>query len=170
MRALAGQLGVAPNTIYSHVTSKTHLLDDLLDDALASVEAPSLDVEDPVAGIAALMTSTYLTLTREPDLVPLYLVRQGARGPNAVRLGEVMDFLLARAGVRGASGPEARRVLIVHTIGFAAFATGAAAPSEGDRPSGEDASFKHFSRSLQWLLAGIVDSDPERRRRGSGRP
>ena len=68
---------------------------------------------------------TYVTLTEQPDLVPFYLARQGARGPNAVRLGEVLDVLLARAGVRGSSVPEARRVLIVHTIGFAAFATAA---------------------------------------------
>jgi TetR/AcrR family transcriptional regulator, tetracycline repressor protein len=156
MRALANRLGVAPNALYSHVRSKSHLLDELLDDALAAVEAPAIDVDDPLRGVAALMTSTYATLTARPDLVPLYLARQGARGANAVRLGEVMDALLARAGVSGSSVPEARRVLIVHTIGFAAFATGTSVALDGDRPIGVQQSREHFSRSLQWLLAGIM--------------
>lgn len=158
MRALAAHLGVAPNTLYSHVDGKTQLLDGLLDEALAPIAAPAPDIEDPVAGIAALMTSTYEALTARAALVPLYLARQGARGVNAVRLGEVMDHLLTRAGVDAASVPEARRVLIVHTIGFAAFATGAAVVPDGDRPIGAQETFQHFSRSLQWLLAGIVES------------
>jgi len=41
-----------------------------------------------------------------------------------VRLGELTDALLARAGVDPPAVPTARRVLIVHTIGSAAFATG----------------------------------------------
>jgi TetR/AcrR family tetracycline transcriptional repressor len=159
MRALAKRLEVAPNALYSHVRSKADLLDEILDDALASIKAPPMDVDDPIGGVTALMTSTYRTLIARPDLVPLYLARQGARGPNAVRLGEVMDALLARAGVRGSSVPEARRVLIVHTIGFAAFATGASSALDGDRPIGARQSRKHFSHSLQWLLAGITGGD-----------
>jgi len=158
MRALARRLQVAPNALYSHVESKTQVLDDLLDDLLASVEAPGLDVEDPVAGITALMTSTYTVLTAHPDLVPLFLARQGARGPNAVALGRLMDALLARAGVSGAAAWEARRVLIVHTIGFAAFATGAPLASDADRPIPAEESRRNFSRSLRWLLAGIAQS------------
>lgn len=156
MRALARRLEVTPNALYSHTKNKTQLLDDLLDDALASVESPGPDVEDPVAGLAALMTSTYTVLTAHPDLVPLYLVRQGARGPNAVRLGEVMDALLARAGVTGTAAAEARRVLIVHTIGFAAFATGAPVAPDIVRPIPPDESHRNFSHSLRWLLGGIV--------------
>ena len=66
-----------------------------------------------------------------------------------------MDRLLERAGVASNAVAEARRMLIVHTIGAAAFAT---APAMGDseqpltiaqiRPS--------FARSLTWLLTGIA--------------
>lgn len=49
----------------------------------------------------------YTVLTAHPNLVPLYLAHQGARGPNAVRLGEVMDALLARAEVTGTAAAEA---------------------------------------------------------------
>jgi TetR/AcrR family tetracycline transcriptional repressor len=89
---------------------------------LAEVEAPAADVGDPRAGLCSLMSSTYEVLLVHPDLVPLYLARQGARGPNAQRLGEIVLGLLAGAGVTGAGARDALRVLIVYTIGFAAFA------------------------------------------------
>lgn len=155
MRALAHHLGVTPNALYSHVESKTQLLDDLLDDLLVSVEAPTPDVEDPVAGLTSLMTSTYDVLIAHPDLVPIYLARQGARGDTAVHLGEIMDILLTRAGVRATAIAEARRVLIVHTIGFAAFTTSA---PDTERPVPIQEVRQNFNHSLRWLLAGITQS------------
>jgi TetR/AcrR family tetracycline transcriptional repressor len=138
MRALARRLDVAPNALYSHVADKTDLLDQLLDDLLGAVDA------DPAAGAERMMTSTYETLLGQSALVPLFVARQGARGPNAVRLGEVLDGQLAAAGV--ADVPEARRVLIVHAIGFAAF------------DAGQDlaATRPRFVRSLRWLLDGMT--------------
>lgn len=73
-------------------------------------------------GLHRLMASTYDVLLSNPDLVPLYLARRGARGPVARQLGDVVLALLAEGGVRGDRGQEALRVLIVYTIGFAAFA------------------------------------------------
>lgn len=151
MRALAHRLEVAPNTLYSHVPGKTELIDALLDDALAAVEEPRSDIADPVAGLRIVMSSTYDVLLRRPDLVPSYLVRQGARGPHAVRLGRTVDALLARAGVADETVPGARRVLIVHAIGSAAFASG------GDgQPLPPAVSRAGFDAGLRWLLAGIV--------------
>jgi AcrR family transcriptional regulator len=162
MRALARRLDVAPNALYSHVQGKTQLLDDLLDDLLAAVEVPAPDVPDPVAGITALMTSAYEVLVAHPDLTALALARQGSRGPNAARLGVVTDALLARAGVPGPTVPLARRVLIVHIIGFAAFAAGA-----GDAPVLAAAEMRRgFDRGLGWLLAGMKEA-PTRARVGA---
>ena len=110
---------MSPNALYSHVVSKTTLVDDVL----AGVEAPVPDVEDPSAGLHDVMASTYRVLLAHPDLVPLYLARQGARGPNAQRLGDIMLRLLDGAVLSGPRAREARRVLIVYTIGFAAFTT-----------------------------------------------
>jgi AcrR family transcriptional regulator len=144
MRALARHLDVAPNALYSHVKDKTDLLDQLLDDTLAAVAAPREG--PPRAGVETMMTSTYDTLTAHPELVPHFLRRQGARGPHAVALGEVLDDLLARLGVRDV--PGARQVLIVHAIGFAAFAT------TGERQ--DPATLRPgFVRSLGWLLDGM---------------
>ncbi|MBC7374697.1 MAG: helix-turn-helix transcriptional regulator [Frankiales bacterium] len=76
MRALAGRLGVAPNALYSHIASKTQLLDDLL----ATVQAPAPDAANAVDGLCALMGSTYAVLTAQADLVPLYLSRHAEPG------------------------------------------------------------------------------------------
>lgn len=54
---------------------------------------------------------------------------------------------LARAGVTGAPAREALRVLIVYTIGFAAFSL------RDDRELTGS-----FDAGLRWLLAGIVSS------------
>lgn len=158
MRTLAHRLGVAPNALYSHVANKTALVEDLLDDLLASIPAPAVDEGDPIAGLVDLMTSTYRVLTAHPDLVPLYLARQGARGPHAVHLGQIMDALLTRAGMAQDEVAQARRVLIIHTIGSAAFATGAPAEPDTARPLSAVESGNTFARGLRWLLAGIVHS------------
>jgi TetR/AcrR family transcriptional regulator, tetracycline repressor protein len=160
MRAVARALHVAPNALYSHVESRTALLDAVLDDLLAGVEAPSPDSDDPVGGVHRLMSSTYDALTAAPDLVPVYLARQGARGPNAVGLGRVMDALLERAGVDPSSIPEARRVLIVHTIGAAAFATAPAAQADPTPALSARQVRDSFHRSLHWLLTGITGTPP----------
>lgn len=156
MRALARRLQVSPNALYSHVASKTALIDDVLDELLAEVDAPARDAEDPGPGLHALMTSTFHVLLAHPDLVPLYLARQGARGPNARRLGDVMLALLDRAGVSGPRAREALRVLIVYTIGFAAFAVRPPVelPGAAERPARE--LLENFDSGLRWLLEGII--------------
>lgn len=160
MRALARSLEVAPNALYSHVATKMALVDDMLDEVLAAVEVPDPDRGDWQAGLRTMMASTHRVLLAHPDLVPLYLARQGARGPNAQRLGEVMLSLLRRGGVTGPSARDAQRALIVHAIGSAAFTArrplerGEGEGDAGDPPRPE--LIRTFERSLGWLLAGIA--------------
>lgn len=154
MRALADRLGVAANALYSHVESKTALIDAVLDDALAGVAEPAADGQGATAGLHALMTSTLELLLAHPGLVPLYVARQGARGPNAQRLGQVMLVLLEGAGVTGGPAREAQRVLIVYTIGFAAF--GARLPPDLEGPVPASELVGNFDTGLRWLLAGIT--------------
>ena len=155
IRAVARELQVAPNSLYSHVASRTALLDHLLDDLLADVVTPSDDSTDPLEAVQELMISTYDVLTAAPDLVPVYLTRQGARGPNAVRLGQVTDDLLQRACVDGEAVQEARRALIVHAIGAAAFAVAPGGEAQ-DQALSPDRLRAGFRRSLTWLVAGIA--------------
>jgi TetR/AcrR family transcriptional regulator, tetracycline repressor protein len=159
MRALAQRLGVRPNALYSHVQSKTALVDELLDDTLAEVEAPADLRIDPGDGLRMLMASTYEVLLAHPDLVPLYLARQGARGPNAQRLGEIMLALLERAGLDASAALDARRVLIIYTIGYAAFTTRPPFESEPQPGTTQDRRMQSsFGAGLHWLLSGIIRS------------
>ena len=161
MRRLAQRLGVAPNALYSHVASRDDLIDALLDDTLEEVRAPDPGRGNWRAGIETIMRRTYAVLLAHPDLVPLYVARRGARGPRAVALGEAMLEMLARGGIEGDAAIEAMRTLIVHTIGFAAFATGAPLqPAESTlTPKALEAL---FARSLSWLLDGIAGGQPGR--------
>ncbi len=149
MRAVAGRLGVAPNALYSHVAGKDELVDALLDDILRELELPDPH-SDPRRGLTDLMTATHELLLDRVDLVPLYLARQGARGPNARALGAAMEGLLARARV--ADPGAAVRVLIIHAIGSAAFAGGPAGDSIGPVPVELRTS---FATGLGWLLGGM---------------
>jgi AcrR family transcriptional regulator len=149
MRAVAGRLGVAPNALYSHVADKDALVDALLDDRLAALRPPAPDAE-PLAGLREVMLATFDLLGRSPDLVPVYLARQGARGPNARALGDAMTVLLARLSVARPAAGRVVRALIVHTLGFAALAT-------ADDPTLAPAELRDdLATTLDWLLRGAI--------------
>jgi TetR/AcrR family transcriptional regulator, tetracycline repressor protein len=86
----------------------------------------------------------------------IYVARQGARGANAKRLGEILLALLARAGIERQAAREALRVLIVYTIGFAAFASQPPFEDSGAPPLSAEVIRDNFDRGLRWLLAGIA--------------
>ena len=155
LRAVARRLGVAPNTLYSHVAGKDDLLDLVLDDVLSGVAVPGEEEvrRDPWGAVRAIMLDSYDVLLAHPALVPAYLDRQGARGVQARRLGVVTMRALGNAGLDEESAREAMRVLIVNTVGFAAFSA---------RPEGAGAGViradelrRNFENGLGWLLAGI---------------
>jgi AcrR family transcriptional regulator len=121
MRRLAAELGVTPNTLYSHVADKSALLDLLMDDVAGDVKPPDPDTVEWRHGLHTLFASTRRTVAAAPELAPLFLSR-APRGPNALRLGEVTLQLLARGGVRGPAAVHALRALLVYSFGYATFA------------------------------------------------
>ncbi len=155
LRAVARRLGVAPNTLYSHVAGKDDLLDLVLDDVLGEVALPAEEDlrRDPWGAVRAIMLDSYDVLLAHPGLVPAYLDRQGARGVQAQRLGVVTMRALGNGGLDEVAAHEAMRVLIVNTVGFAAFS----ARPEGAAAGVIDADElrRNFEKSLDWLLAGI---------------
>jgi TetR/AcrR family transcriptional regulator, tetracycline repressor protein len=118
MRALAAELGVMPNALYSHVASKSALLDELLDAVLGDIEVP--DEGDWRESLVALLDSTRAVLLDHPGLIPAYLSRP-TRGANAIRLGAACLDLLARGGIEGERAVRGFRALLIYTIGFAAY-------------------------------------------------
>jgi AcrR family transcriptional regulator len=152
MRRLAERLGVRPNTLYSHVTDKTELLDAILDDVLGEVATPAHD-GDPRAELRRLMASVHDVVREHPDLVPHYLAKRGLSGPNGGQLRAATEHLLARAGLPPDKASEARRVLAVYAIGFAAFSE---TPPSGPVGDGAPPMRDSFATGLEWLLAGIL--------------
>jgi TetR/AcrR family transcriptional regulator, tetracycline repressor protein len=180
MRRLAGDLGVAPNALYSHFADKTALLDAVLDDVIGQVQPPDPHAVDWAEGLVALLGQTRRLLVDHAELIPLFLFRP-RRGPNAIRLGEVTLQLLARGGIHGEPAARALRALLVYAFGFAALeapwrtqpqpdqrrarsqaALAAAAPQFPNvarlaAPLGGQPTDQDFHAGLRWLLAGIAE-------------
>lgn len=130
MRALAAELGVMPNALYSHVEDKDELLDALLDDLLAGVETPA--EQDWRPSLETVLVSTREVLLRHPRLIQAFLTRP-TRGPNALRLGEYCLEQLERAGLHGEQRVRGFRALLIFALGFAAYEAPRRQESEPER-------------------------------------
>lgn len=155
MRGLAAELDVSPNAIYSHVESRSDLIDAVLDDVLGGVAPPDPSSANWRAELESVMDSTYEVLLDNERLVPLYAARY-ASGGNARALGERMLELLGRGGVDERRANEALRVLIVYTVGFAAFATRPVPAGTNSSPPVPKETQSTFESGLRWILAGIA--------------
>jgi TetR/AcrR family transcriptional regulator, tetracycline repressor protein len=181
MRGLADQLGVAPNSIYSHFADKAALVDAVLDDLLAEIPGPGA-VDSWQDGIVELMTASREMLLRHAPLLP-YLFSGPMRGPQVSRLTEASLALLEQGGIRGPDVVAALRAILTYTFGsvaldaprrlddpvrreaagVAAFAASserrvaALAEPLARRPAATD-----FPASLRWLLDGLERALGER--------
>ncbi|HYN17599.1 MAG TPA: TetR/AcrR family transcriptional regulator [Actinomycetes bacterium] len=179
MRRLAAELGVMPNALYTYFPHKEALLDALVDDLLAGIDAGDPAEGDWRDGLVRVMDSSRRLLLAHPQLVSVFIARPGL-GPNAARLGEITLELLRRAGLEGERAAEALRVLLVYSLGFAAFqaprlrgdADGRSARAEATFAGLPEDSFprmhglagqlaapttdRQFQTGLGWLLDGIA--------------
>jgi TetR/AcrR family transcriptional regulator, tetracycline repressor protein len=179
MRRLAAELGVMPNALYTYFPHKEALLDALVDDLLAGIDAGYPDEGDWREGLVRVMDSSRRLLLAHPQLVSVFISRPGI-GPNAVRLGEVTLELLRRGGLDGERAAEALRVLLVYSLGFAAFQAPRVQGNAGGRSARTEATFaglpedrfpamhrlaghlaapttdRQFHTGLGWLLDGIA--------------
>ena len=85
-RRLGQRLGCEAMSIYHHYPSKQHLLDALVDHAIASVEMPSTDLT-PLERLRASMYSYRAMAHRFPALFPLVAVHR-LNTPTGVRFIE----------------------------------------------------------------------------------
>lgn len=156
MRAVAERLGVAPNALYSHVDSKAALVDAVLEDMIGEIPLPDPDLT-PRGGLIAIMRDSFDALVEHPDLVALSLARQGSGGANAWRLGDRMLELFAQAGVPDAAARDGLRIVLVHLMGCAAFATQYDRELGAAPPHAIESVRADYLRALDWLLDGILN-------------
>jgi TetR/AcrR family tetracycline transcriptional repressor len=162
MRRIAAELGVLPNTLYSHVADKQALMDALVDQLLGEIRPPGGRTwRDRAIG---LLQATRATLLAEPALATLYVHRAG-RGPNAIRLAQYGLQVSAEAGMDTTLAEESFRVLIAYTVGFVAFEIGRSTgegrvpplpPSAGLDQVALAPGEKEFNLGLEWILDGIT--------------
>jgi TetR/AcrR family transcriptional regulator, tetracycline repressor protein len=178
MRRLAAELAVMPNTLYSYFADKDALLDALLDAVLGDVDAGDPTEGDWREGLVNLMDSSRRLLLAHPQLVPVFVSRP-TLGPNAARLGEITFQLLRRGGLKGELAVEAFWVLIIYSLGFAAFQAPRLQDDATDRTERSEAAFaglpperfpemrrvatflsgpptdRNYHTGLIWLLDGV---------------
>ena len=91
----------------------------------------------------------------------MFVARPGL-GPNAARLGEITLALLRRGGLDGDRAVEALRVLLVYSLGFAAFQAPRLAGDAGARAARAEATYAGLPedrRSLQVIEDACVPVD-----------
>jgi TetR/AcrR family tetracycline transcriptional repressor len=164
MRRLASELGVMPNALYSYFPHKEALLDALVDDLLGDIDIGDPAHGDWQNGLVDVMDASRRLLLAHPQLVSTFLARPGL-GPNAARLGEYTFALLRRGGLDGDQAVEAFRVLLIYSLGFAAFQ---APRQDSDSPARtrqvestfaglDDSAFPHLRRLASQLAAPTTD-------------
>jgi TetR/AcrR family tetracycline transcriptional repressor len=181
MRRLAGELDVMPNTLYSYFPHKEALLDALVDDLLGDIDPRDPNEGDWRDGLVDVMDASRRLLLAHPQLVSAFLARP-ALGPNAARLGEITFTLLRRGGFDGERAVQAFRILLIYSLGFAAFQAPRLHTDSPERTQQVEATFAgladdtypevtrlaghlaapttehHFHTGLRWLLDGITSS------------
>ena len=123
MRRLAGELGVATMSLYSHVPNKDDLLLGVLDLSTSEIVLPAPDTP-PWDALRSINRSFRCVASRHPNLVPLISVRPPT-GPAALRTLEAALDALRRAGIDAASAAPAYRLMASYVIGFVFLESGA---------------------------------------------
>jgi AcrR family transcriptional regulator len=166
--------------LYSHFPDKAALIDAVLDESLARIDADGAAAMAPRAGLRHLMVDSRRALLEQPDFVPPLLSRP-MRGSNASRLGEVALQLLAGLGLERQDAVDALRILLTYTLGSAALDVPRRAEADpASRWSASEAAFRArrdlpavsrnaralslppaesvFLTGLDWLLDGVIQA------------
>lgn len=115
MRRLAGELGIAPTSMYWHVATKEQLLDLVLDEIYGRVELPdpSADWRQDIRLVAVGLRGALRSMNDTAKLV----VTRPPIGPRALRIFEFVLGTLRRAGFPDADIPSAFDLIANYTIG-----------------------------------------------------
>ena len=119
IRSLAGELGVAPMSLYRHVRSKDDLLGEVLDRLLAPAWRPRVDEGLWQAWVADAANRLRGLLVSEPVALQVYL-RHPVVSPAAIERMDAMIAVLRAAGLDEQAAESAYAAVQNYTLGFAA--------------------------------------------------
>jgi TetR/AcrR family transcriptional regulator, tetracycline repressor protein len=161
IRSLAGDLGVAPMSLYRHIRDKDDLLDEVVSRLLARVWRPAASEDDWQEWIVEAAACLRQFLVSQPAALRVYLSHPVV-SPAAVERMDAMMAVLRRAGLDEPAARAAYGALHTYTIGFAALEASRAGwvPGSGDvtslaRQLAAYTTARQFIEGLRYLLEGI---------------
>ncbi len=160
MRRVAAALDVAPMTLYSYVTDREALLDEVAQLIYAEIEVPDEDA-GPRASLRALMHHVRTVLLAHPGALPL-VSAYPPRTVAALAFVEAGYRSLCRAGVPPVHVVSSYRALAAYSLGTATvelnrYFSGAGAPGA---PAPDPETLRRerpYVAELSPLLAGLDD-------------
>jgi AcrR family transcriptional regulator len=166
IRSLAGDLDVAPMSLYRYIRDKDDLMDEVVEELLIQNQPMPAASGSWQARLGAAAEGLRRLLVEEPGALYVYL-RHPVISPTAIRRMETMLKILRDAGYDTAASKTAYAAIQTYTIGFAALETSRAGwtPPEGTSRTASElvamTSPKQFASGLRYLLSGI-ERDAER--------
>jgi AcrR family transcriptional regulator len=161
VRGLAAYMGVAPMTLYHHVSNKDDLLDEVVDRLLErSWRPPGKMEKGPWAWLGEAAERLRQFLVDQPAALHVYLSHPVV-SPSALAR---MDEMLRALSLGGLDEQEARRAYAAvhsYTVGFATLEASRAdwRPAPGTKPIALQlaayATPKQFKEGLSYVLEGI---------------
>ena len=115
LRGLADDLGVAPNAIYNHVTSRDDLLDAVAERFVTGIRLPD-DTQPWTAWLPNVAASLRRQLLERPGITEVVLRRAGATPTGPDLLARFLDRLEA-AGLQRATAHLAWHLLLTIVVG-----------------------------------------------------
>jgi AcrR family transcriptional regulator len=160
VHALAADLGVAPVSLYRHISSSDGVLDEAVDRLLALAWRPGASEGDWRAWVTEASSRLRDFLVSQPAALHVYL-RHPVASPAAVTRMDAVLRVLRRAGLDEPAARGAYGALHTYTIGFAALeAARAAWTPEGAGPLARQlagyTTAGQFAEGLRYLLEGIT--------------
>ncbi len=160
IRALAESLGVAPMTLYRHVSGKDDLLGAVVDGMLARLWRPRAPRSDWQAWVTEAAERLRRFLVEQPAALHVYL-RHPVVSPAALERMETMLEVLREAGFDGPGAESAYGTVHTYTVGFATLQASRqrSAPESGAGPRARRLAAyttrRQFMIGLRYLLEGL---------------
>ena len=162
MNGLASNLGIAPMSLYRHVTDKDDLLDEVVDRLLAKAWKPTVSRDDWRDWVTQAADKFRRFLVGQPAALHVYLSHPVVSKTAVARMNALMDVLRTGLGDERAAR-RAYATIHTYTLGFASLEAVRAGwqPDHGDvnrlaRDLAGYTSPRQFAKGLRLILDGVA--------------